>query len=65
MGEAPRPCFPDGDPSSALPPLDLFPLLLFPAYFTASCFFLEQVAAVLSCYAAVGKAIHKAMGMPL
>lgn len=25
MGESPRPCFLDGDPSSALPPLDLFP----------------------------------------
>lgn len=60
MGESPRPCFLDGDPSSALPPSDLFPSLLFPAYFTASCFSLEQV----SCHAAVGKAIHKAMGCP-
>lgn len=65
MGEAPRPCFLDEDPSSALPPSDIFPSPLFPAYFTASCFFLEQVAADLSCHATVGKAIHKAMGIPL
>lgn len=65
MGEVPRLCFLDEDPSSALPPSDLFPSPLFPAYFSASCFFLEQVAAALRCHAAVGKAIHKAMGMAL